>query len=257
MNDYVKCTELSVEEWGDVLINPHMTRSKDLEILRALYWFANHQATASELGARVNGKKEGSDNRAQASPMNTWVRHYARRIKKHTNIVDFHFTLRSSGKNAGKEQYWDFFFEGWDEKKGFVWKMKPNLVQAFALLENHQIDAVFAEEVTESVFYEGAGQKVVVNRYERDKKAREACIEYWQAKCSVCDFRFVDMYGELGKDFIHVHHIMPLSEISESYQVNPKEHLRPVCPNCHAMLHKRKPPYGIEELREIIIKNRK
>ncbi|WP_218949237.1 MULTISPECIES: HNH endonuclease [unclassified Acinetobacter] len=50
--------------------------------------------------------------------------------------------------------------------------------------------------------------------------------------------RFEHTYGAFAKDFIHVHHIEPLHDIGKEYEVDPKEDLRPVCPNCHAMLHK-------------------
>jgi 5-methylcytosine-specific restriction protein A len=49
---------------------------------------------------------------------------------------------------------------------------------------------------------------------------------------------FAETYGTFAKDFIHVHHITSLSEISDSYEVNPETDLIPVCPNCHAMLHR-------------------
>ncbi|MGZ0084928.1 HNH endonuclease [Caldibacillus thermoamylovorans] len=49
---------------------------------------------------------------------------------------------------------------------------------------------------------------------------------------------------------MEVHHLIPLSEIGEQYTVNPFDDLRPVCPNCHAMLHRGN--LSIEELREIV-----
>jgi 5-methylcytosine-specific restriction protein A len=58
------------------------------------------------------------------------------------------------------------------------------------------------------------------------------------------------MYGEIGKGFIHVHHLKPVSEINGEYEVDPIEHLVPVCPNCHAMLHSQHPPLTIEELKK-------
>ena len=48
--------------------------------------------------------------------------------------------------------------------------------------------------------------------------------------------------------YIHVHHLRPLSEIKASYVVDPKEDLRPVCPNCHAVIHLRKPSFTLEEV---------
>jgi 5-methylcytosine-specific restriction protein A len=68
----------------------------------------------------------------------------------------------------------------------------------------------------------------------------------------ICGFDFEARYGEFGKGFIQVHHIVPVSEIGERYVVDPKSDLVPVCPNCHAMIHRRHPPLSIGELREII-----
>jgi 5-methylcytosine-specific restriction protein A len=59
---------------------------------------------------------------------------------------------------------------------------------------------------------------------------------------------FEQCYGEVAKGFIHVHHLRPLSEIGEEYEVDPIADLRPVCPNCHAVLHLRVPAYSIEEV---------
>lgn len=255
-----KCTELSVDEWIEVLNNPKMTLPKDLDLLKALYEFPQHQAAASELGVKLDASKKNASRVAQAAPMNTRVYHYAKRIQKFTDITDFCFSIRQESKNKGKEKFWDFFFEGWEEGDLFIWRLKPNLVQGLeqALLvdcaDKVQDEILLAEEVPSDVFCEGAKTQITVNRYERDRKARQACIAYWQAKCAVCDFVFVDKYGKLGEGFIHVHHIVPLSSVAglEKYEVKPKEDLRPVCPNCHAMLHKRKPPYSIDELKAII-----
>ena len=78
------------------------------------------------------------------------------------------------------------------------------------------------------------------------------CIEYYGYKCCVCGILLSDKYGALGQDFIHGHHIKPLSTIKKDYTVNPVTDLRPVCPNCHAIIHRKNPAYSIEELKEII-----
>ncbi|MGE7988538.1 HNH endonuclease [Lysinibacillus fusiformis] len=67
----------------------------------------------------------------------------------------------------------------------------------------------------------------------------------------VCNFNFKRFFGEIGKEFIHVHYEIEISTIGEDYEINPITDLKPICPNCHAMLHKRKPAYLIDELREI------
>jgi predicted HNH restriction endonuclease len=68
----------------------------------------------------------------------------------------------------------------------------------------------------------------------------------------VCGFDFVAAYGELGDGFIHVHHVRPLSDIGEEYEVDPIKDLRPVCPNCHAMIHRVLRAMSIERLKSII-----
>lgn len=109
---------------------------------------------------------------------------------------------------------------------------------------------------SEKALIEGAVTRINVNRFERDGAARSKCIEHYGATCSVCDFRFEDRYGAIGAEYIHVHHIIPISSIRESYVVDPVEDLRPVCPNCHAMLHRKIPPILIDDLKNIIKTNR-
>lgn len=91
----------------------------------------------------------------------------------------------------------------------------------------------------ESLFFpEGAKKTVQVNRYERNPEARAKCIEIHGTRCKICDMSFEETYGTFAKDFIHVHHKKALHEISEEYEVDPINDLIPVCPNCHAMLHR-------------------
>lgn len=112
-------------------------------------------------------------------------------------------------------------------------------------------EATFPEQAVPKGTWEGASQKVLVNRYERDRQARNRCIKHWGATCAVCGFNFADAFGAMGEGFIHVHHLTPLASIGQEYELAPEEDLRPVCPNCHAMLHRRTPPYTIEELRKV------
>ena len=64
---------------------------------------------------------------------------------------------------------------------------------------------------------------------------------------------FFERYGEIGRDFIHVHHRAGMANEKGEHVVNPEKDLVPVCPNCHAMLHRQSPvPYMIEELRRML-----
>ena len=99
---------------------------------------------------------------------------------------------------------------------------------------------------------EGIKKIITINAYERNPKARKKCIEKYGYDCFICGFNFQKNYGEIGKFFIHVHHLKPLSEIKEEYEINPIEDLIPVCPNCHSMLHRKVPAYSVEEIQNIL-----
>lgn len=114
-------------------------------------------------------------------------------------------------------------------------------------------DRYIAEEVFDyGDFPEGAARAVLINAYERSLEAREKCIEYYKPICFVCGFDFRKFYGEIGNNYIHVHHLIPLHKIGKQYNVDPKNDLRPVCANCHAMIHRKKEPLSIDELRKRI-----
>ena len=113
----------------------------------------------------------------------------------------------------------------------------------------------FPEEIPASGDYiEGSKKRITVNSYERDVAARRACISYHGAICKCCGFDFERVYGEHGKGFIHVHHIRPLRTLGDGYQIDPINELVPLCPNCHAMVHRGNVdnPLSIETLRSMI-----
>lgn len=124
------------------------------------------------------------------------------------------------------------------------------------LLHPHQLinDDVYDVDYPEDdeKLYEGALMKVNVNKYERNQRARRECVAKKGYRCLVCGRDFEATYGEIGKGFIHVHHLTPISSIGKEYELNVDTDLVPVCPNCHYMLHRKNPPYTIEELKEIL-----
>lgn len=138
--------------------------------------------------------------------------------------------------------------------KRFGEKVPDEIYRVYEQFSNHY-GFMLPEEIVinaDEKFYEGSVKQITVNAYERDSEARKKCLNFYGLNCIVCGFNFEKKYGEAGKGFIHVHHLKPLSEIGEKYELDPLDDLRPVCPNCHAVLHKRKPPYSIEELKQTI-----
>lgn len=113
-------------------------------------------------------------------------------------------------------------------------------------------DTYFNENLDEVIILEGAVKTIKVNVYERSAYARKQAIQYHGCKCVVCGFDFETVYGVIGKGFIHIHHLKELSEIKEEYELDYKNDLVPVCPNCHSMLHRKSPALTIEELKSMI-----
>lgn len=132
----------------------------------------------------------------------------------------------------------------------FIFIQKLKLAEKYSIIRQ---SIIHADEVDSEIeFSEGKTKKVLVNSYERNTEAREKCIEHFGTNCQVCNFNFQEKFGDLGKNFIHVHHKTEISTIGKEYIVNPIKDLIPVCPNCHSMLHKRKPAFSIEELKKIM-----
>jgi hypothetical protein len=125
------------------------------------------------------------------------------------------------------------------------------LVDVLSLSDGVAQEAVYPDEIDDN-FVEGRVKQVRVNIYERNKDARRKCLEHYGDKCRICGFSFEDTYEGIGSGFIHVHHIVPIFTIGKEYSVNPVKDLIPVCPNCHAVIHKCKHPYSIDEVKAML-----
>lgn len=113
-------------------------------------------------------------------------------------------------------------------------------------------DAAEDEIPNEDGLPEGAVTRVEVNRYERDRRNRAAALAIHGSDCASCGMSFADTYGDIAAGFIEVHHITPVSKMTPGYRVNPKTDLIPLCPNCHSVAHRRKPPLTVDEIKEVL-----
>lgn len=108
---------------------------------------------------------------------------------------------------------------------------------------------------------EGAKKQITVNAYERNPRARIACINHYRKKnngrlkCEICGFDFGETYGDEFIEKIHIHHLLEVSSIGTEYEVNPIEDLIPICPNCHLIAHSKKPAYTPDEIRKMLRRN--
>jgi 5-methylcytosine-specific restriction enzyme A len=233
-------TQLTKNQFLEILQDQEITKPEDLAVFQAMYAFEGHKAYASQIG-RILGVKS----KHPASPINLQIGRLAKRLAKK------HEVIFSTYEN--QVYYWDLFFKGWREDQYFAWQLKPNLVEA---LEELELTGKFLgpEEIPSQYLgklSEGAIKTMSINAYERNPLARKLCIDHYGTICSVCNFDFEVKYGEIGKGFIHVHHLIPLAEIGATYEIYPIEDLRPVCPNCHSMLHREEEVLSIDELKHL------
>ena len=69
--------------------------------------------------------------------------------------------------------------------------------------------------------------------------------------CCICIFSFEEHYGDIGKDYIETHHVIPVSELKEDCETH-LEDIVLVCSNCHRILHRKRPWLGADELKSIL-----
>jgi 5-methylcytosine-specific restriction protein A len=136
----------------------------------------------------------------------------------------------------------------------WLWTLRPEFAAALEMIgwvDSSHI--LLPEEISATAeLKEGSVLNVTVNLYERNAYARRVCIDHYGYDCCICGFNFGQTFGKMGEGFIHVHHLKPLAEIGKEYLVDPVEDLRPVCPNCHAMLHRRVPAFTLSEIQRIL-----
>lgn len=161
----------------------------------------------------------------------------------------------------GDPHWWRYISTGaWREGR-FHWTLRPELHLALHSLGwRASQDTLLPEELStedESLVTEGAVHRINVNAYERSAEARQACLKERGFRCSACDTLLEEIYGEAASRLIHVHHLVPLSSIRRTYIVNGKEDLIPVCLNCHAVIHRRNPPYTVNDVREMLKQRRR
>lgn len=107
-------------------------------------------------------------------------------------------------------------------------------------------------DTVQDTFIEGRHILRPADTYERNPAARKRCLEHYGAVCIVCGFSSERVYGDRVRGLIEVHHLHPLSATGEEHSVNPIEDLRPVCPNCHEVIHSKTPPYAIRDVQNML-----
>lgn len=159
-------------------------------------------------------------------------------------------------REDGSKRWWQIVATGRQVEGRFYWTIRPALREAVVSLGLvPEGGEVFPEVVDDPgrALVEGGVSRVAVNAYERNPVARRRCIDHYGATCIVCGFDFGIFYGPIGDGVIHVHHLHPLATDGGGPRVvDPVKDLRPVCPNCHVVIHRRDPPLSIAEAQVLV-----
>ena len=138
----------------------------------------------------------------------------------------------------------------WTAQAGGLYIPNEIAQELFSLIQSNR-NCSFSPSAKNEIqlFAEGKSKIITYKSYDRSPVARQSCIEHYGYSCSVCGFNFEDAYGKFGANYIEVHHLKQIADVRDEYMINPITDLRPVCANCHRMLHKTRPPLSIEELK--------
>lgn len=142
----------------------------------------------------------------------------------------------------------------WDTFRGSGRSLPSDAERALQRVwREHGPAASGACQTVPGTYPEGAVSRIETNRYERNPEARRICIAFHGTSCAVCTFSFEVNYGDIGNDFIEVHHVVPVSQLGSDYRLDPIADLVPLCSNCHAMAHRGvAAPRTVAELRQAI-----
>ncbi|MGL4991889.1 MAG: HNH endonuclease [Sarcina sp.] len=249
---YNESIDISKEQWKRILQDNNITFDKNKKLLIRIYNKEDNMATAKEL--TIEEGKYGSS-------YNTMVVAWAKRIIKELRIE-----APKNKEEIDKFSYWHVPFLGAREviTNNFLWIFREELLGAIEELfdeniwENNCGNNLISEQISEEyIVSEGIKKIIIVNSYERNKKAVRECIKYYKEKngkvnCQICGFDFEKVYGVELKNKIHIHHKVPLSEIKKEYKLDSIRDLIPVCPNCHMVIHAKNPIYTIEEVKKML-----
>lgn len=124
------------------------------------------------------------------------------------------------------------------------------------LVESNGVGDPLPDVDKDAFGFEGNPRLVAHIRRERtasivQKKKKEVLGKTGALRCEACCFDFAKTYGEYGKEFCEVHHLVPLHK-SDGVTKTELNDLAIVCSNCHRIIHRTNPMPTIQELKKVI-----
>jgi len=252
-NDYTE-KQQNVQKYGGAVLSWSCGNTKSIQPGDTVYLIKVGQKMPGIIGKGISESRpyidrHFKDNERVASYIRIKLNVLADKGKPIISLV----TLKSEIPN----QLWTPQASGTSIKEDSLFQLEKLWYEQCSK-SNSVYNLLHGSEYPETASLEGGKYSVWQTKYERDPEARRICLALKGYKCVICKFDFYKTYGELGKEFIHVHHLIQLSSRSGSCLTDPGKDLIPVCPNCHAMLHRgRELPMPPEELIDLISKNEK
>jgi predicted HNH restriction endonuclease len=173
------------------------------------------------------------------------------RMDVYTDINDGKYTLTENGHEYLKEHLpnIEYLFEN-----GFDYDDASQFSDKISSATAERKVYVYDEKTMVS---EGEGGKRESIVHKRSIALRNAALTNYTNNgrifCKLCGFDLAETYGEIGQNFIEIHHLKSINQYSdedfEKYIPEALKNLAPVCSNCHSMLHKRRPALTIDELK--------
>jgi len=129
------------------------------------------------------------------------------------------------------------------------------ILESVELLGSPNIDQPIPalSEEFESQTLEGDKKYRYSSYYERRPIYRRQAVEIHGVTCMGCSFNFEETFGNHGRNYIHVHHVKPVSEFTSAKIIDPRTDMIVLCPNCHSMVHRNKGhTLSLMELKELM-----
>lgn len=206
---------------------------EEIQKYEVIISFENFAKELSNHALQVISKKDNPLKRLLDSNKNIWT------------LINKHFIEINLDPDSSKFDNWslNLIYKRSDIKSD-AYLFSDLLISFILFLFPYSVDA---EE-------EGLGESVIMTKYERSHLNRSLCIAFHGYNCKACNVNLKKVYGDIAREFIHVHHINLISE-SGVIKPDPINDFVPLCPNCHSIAHLKNPPYTIEEIQKMLITN--
>ncbi len=91
----------------------------------------------------------------------------------------------------------------------------------------------------------------------RNRALRDEALRKYGYKCFCCRFEFGDRYGEFAREIAIVHHLHTFHGLKDGKRLATVDDVRVVCANCHYVIHLHKEPMDVEQLKELVRRQRR